>query len=134
MKKLLKSCLFFLFVGNLIATPASSFVKKAYVELQKLSQEEKDVEKVQKAIEDLLSGLNNESKEGKLTFDNGWSDYYDTTVDPYICELNLFLAFLKDLKAYNENSTSSEKLDGWSNFWEFSDIVDKALDREPCLF
>ena len=126
--------MFFLFVVNLIATPASVFVKKAYVELQKLSQEEKDVEKVQKAIEDLLSGLNNESKEGKLTFDNGWSDYYDTTVDPYICELNLFLAFLKDLKAYNEKSISSEKLDGWSNFWEFSDVVDKALDREPCLF
>lgn len=134
MKKLLKSCLFFLFVGNLIATPASSFVKKAYEELQKLSQEEKDIEKVQKTINYLLNGLKDENKEGKLIFDNGWSNYYDTTVDPYICELNLFLDFLKDLKAYQENSTNSERLDNWSNFWEFSDIVDKALGREQCLF
>ena len=126
MKKLLKSCLFFLFVGNVVAKPASAFLEEAYTELKKCSDEHADIENIIGNIQNIAKALR---EEDDLTFDSAWSNYYDTNINPYLDEINRFLSFLEAVKMY-KNDCNATVLSQWTGLWKFSEIIDKLLHRE----
>ena len=114
----------------MMARPASSFLEEAYSELQKCSEKEVNIEDIKEKIQGIATAL---TLDKNLTFDEAWSNHYDTNIDPYLDEIQRFLSFLEAVKTY-KNTDDKSSLEPWDSVWIFSDIIAKILEREPVLF